>query len=394
MDETVRKRRLLLILYLGFISLGLPDTVLGVAWPEMRLDFAAPLAWAGGLLTLCTLVSAGSSILAGRLTNCRPGVIFTVSALMTAAAMLGYGLAPGLAVVAAATLLFGVGQGAVDSTVNAHMAQHYSSRHMNWVHGCWGLGATGGPLVFTAVFGLGLSWRCGYLALCLVQAAFGLLFWRTLKLWRASAAASADETAREANGGVWNPLRASAGVAFYFGYSGLEIVAGLWAASYLVEVLGAAPFLAGAAMTMYWASLTVGRFAVGFIAGRCRNVAIVRGGLGLSSAGLLVAALVPGVVAFTVGLGLLGLGLAPLYPTMMHETAQRTGPERAGRVISFQVGAALAGGAVLPFGAGCLIQRMLSLAALPWLLLATAAILIVVHELSARGVASRAKNLD
>lgn len=388
MDDIGRKRWLLAVLYLGFVSLGLPDTVLGVAWPEMHLEFAAPLAWAGWLLTLTTVVSALSSLAAGWLmTCCRAGLILAVSAILTSAAMLGYGLAPGMMVVGAVTLLFGVGQGAVDSAVNAHMARNYSARHMNWAHGCWGLGATGGPLLFTAVFGLGLSWRSGYLAIFAVQVVFGIIFLLTLGLWRESLApeAPADGGPKEAaDDSGWNPVRAYAGVAFYFCYSGLEIVAGLWGASYLVEELGTRPSLAGAALTMYWASLTLGRFAVGFIADRVDNAAIVRGGLGLAAAGLVLAALIPGPAAFAVALGLLGLGLSPLYPTMMHETPRRTGSARSDRIISFQVGAALAGAAALPMLAGFLIQHVFSLAALPRILMFTAVLLIAAHELSAK----------
>lgn len=387
MDEIRRKRWLLVILYLGFISLGLPDTVLGVAWPEMRRDFFAPLEWAGWLMSLTTVVSVLSSLTAVWLMKrCHAGIILTASALMTSAAMLGYSLAPGLAAVAAFTLLFGVGQGAVDTAVNAHMAKNYSSRHMNWIHGYWGVGATGGPLVFTAAFGLGLYWRAGYMAIFAIQLTLGLIFLFTLKLWRepSDSESRAVDQQKDTNcsRGGWNPVRAYAGVAFYFCYPGVEIVTGLWGASYLVEVLGAPPSTAGAALTMYWGSLMAGRFAVGFIAGRYSNSAIMRGGLGLAALGLIMAALASGAAAFAVALGLLGLGLSPLYPTMMHETPQRTGTDRSDRIIGFQVGAALAGAAVLPILAGLLIRHLLSLASLPRLLMFMAILLIAAHELS------------
>ena len=388
MDETGRKRWLLIILYLGFISLGLPDTVLGVAWPAMRREFSAPLEWAGWLMSLTTIISVLSSLAAvWIMKRCHAGVILTASALMTSTAMLGYGLAPGMAVVAAFTLLFGIGQGAVDTAVNAHMARNYSSRHMNWIHGCWDLGATGGPLVFTAVFGLGRSWRDGYLTIFAVQLALGLLFLLTLKLWREPSGddAEAEGPRGETDGsrGRWNPVRAYAGVCFYFCYPGVEVVTGLWGASYLVEVLGASPSLAGAALTMYWGSLTCGRFVVGFIAGRYSNLAIMRGGLTLVALGLVMAALAPGAAPFAVALGLLGLGLSPLYPTMMHETPQRAGFDRSDKIIGFQVGAALAGAALLPTLAGFLMRYGLSVASLPRLLMFMAVLLIMAHELSA-----------
>jgi Fucose permease len=384
---------LLIILYLGFISLGLPDTVLGVAWPRMRLDLAAPLEWAGGLMSLTTALSVLASLAAGWLMRkYHAGQILAGCALMTSLAMLGYGLAPGFAVVAGFTILFGLGQGAVDSAVNAHMARHYSARQMNWIHSCWGLGATGGPLIFTAVFGLGLSWRAGYLTLFAIQLSLGLLFTATLGLWRNPAAASADD--QKASGAVapqpevikGRSRRAAAGVAFYFFYPGLEVVTGLWAASYLMEALSASAAAAGAALTLYWANLTLGRLVIGFAANRFSNSAVIRAGLALAavSLGLMLLPPVPGQTGavFTVGLGLLGLGLSPLYPTMMHETPRRAGPERSDQVISFQVGAALAGAAVLPLAAG-LIIRQAGLAALPRLMVGFAVLLIAAHEVSA-----------
>ncbi len=385
MEEAVRQRRLLLILYLGFISLGLPDTVLGVAWPEMRAAFQAPRAWAGGLMTMTTVISVGSSLATGWvLRRHHTGRILAVSALMTAVAMLGYGLAPGLPLVAGATVLFGLGQGAVDSAVNAHLARHSSSRQMNWIHGCWGLGATGGPLVFTAAFGLGLTWRGGYLALFSLQLALGLFFLATLGWWRAPVADRPPETrTAPAPETGHSPRRAAAGVAFYFFYPGLEATAGLWGASYLVEVLKAAPTAAGAALAFYWGHLTLGRFAVGLIAGRFSNAALVRGGLALVAAGLILAALASGTGAFTVALALLGLGLSPLYPTMMHETPRRAGPVRGDQVVSFQVGAALAGAAVWPAAVG-LIMRRTELDILPGLLALFGLLMIAAHEISAR----------
>ena len=387
MSEGAGRLRLLIILYLAFISLGLPDTVLGVAWPEMRLTFDAPLVWAGGLQSLTTILSVCSSLAAGWLMRKFPaGRIVAVSALMTALAMFGYSLAPGLAVVVGFTVLFGLGQGAVDSSVNAYMSRHYSSRQMNWVHGCWGLGAVGGPLIFTAVYGLGLPWRAGYLTLGLVQSSLALVFFLTLKWWQINGNVSTPDNGSMPGGpaALFSPSRAAAGVAFYFFYPGVEVVTGLWGASYLMAVMGAPASLAGAALAGYWASLTLGRFAMGLAAARLSNRTIMRGGLTLAAVSLIALVLAPGPGFFSAALALLGLGLAPMYPTMMHETPRRTGPERSDQIISFQVGAAQAGAAVLPVLAG-LIVRQAGLGVLPHLLMVMVMILIAAHELSARG---------
>ncbi len=385
MDERVRRRRLLIVLYLGFVSLGLPDTVLGVAWPAMRQSFGVGLEWAGGLMSLVTVISVLASLAtAWIMKRCGTGEILAVCALMTAGAWLGQGLAPSLAVVAACAVVFGLGQGAVDSAVNAHMSRHYSARQMTWIHGCWGLGATGGPLVFTAAYGLGLSWRAGYLALFVPQLALGLIFWKTLKLWRepeAAATGGRPEGSAGRAGAAWSARRAAAGVGFYFLYPGVEVVTGLWGASYLVEVRGVSPALAGAALTVYWAGLTLGRFAAGFAAGRVGRAALARGGLALVLGGLGWVALGPGSAVWP--LGLVGLGLSPLYPVMMHATPARVGLARSDQVIGFQVGAALAGAAVWPALVGLGARHFGSLAALPgWWLVFTAS-LVLAHELAA-----------
>lgn len=387
MSEPSKKRlRLLIIIYLGFVSLGLPDTVLGVAWPGLRLELGAPLAWAGLLAGLCTLVSVLASLAAIRLMKrLSTGSILAACALTTATAMLGYSLAPNLAVIIGFTLLFGLGQGAVDTAVNAHMARHYSARHMNWVHGFWGLGATGGPLIFAAAFGLGAGWRAGYLALFGVQLSLGLLFLATLPWWRTEAGRR-PENVPEPDPGHPAPSarRAFFGVAFYFFYPGLEVVIGLWGASYLVETIGLGSSEAGTALALYWGSLTLGRFALGPAAERFGNSALIRAGLALVSVGVLAAYLASSPLLFIAALGHIGLGLSPLYPSMMHETLRRTGPERLEKIIGFQVGAALAGAAVLPALAGLLLRRE-GLDKFPGLLVALTLVLIVMHELSNRG---------
>ncbi|UQZ89514.1 MFS transporter [Deltaproteobacteria bacterium Smac51] len=396
--EAALRKRLLIILYFGFVSLGLPDTVLGVAWPKMRLTFEAPLEMAGLLISLTTILSVFSSLSTGWLMKrWNAGKILTICAFTTALAMLGYGLAPSAAVVAGFTILFGLGQGAVDTAVNSFMSRHYSSRQMNWIHGCWGVGATGGPLVFTAVFALGLSWRAGYLTIFVIQMALGLFFLTTLKLWPNDREADAAKDIRngqvkpasnKASAGKKSWLGAASGVAFYVFYPGVEVVTGLWGASYLVEVLNCEASTAGAAVAMYWASLTAGRFLVGFVADKFENAAIMRGGLAVASIGIAIIFFTASPAFFFAALAFIGLGLSPLYPTMMHETPQRAGAERLELVTGFQVGAALAGTAVVPALTGFL-ARHLSLEVLPWVLMVFAAMLILTHEVSARASRQR-----
>ena len=385
LSEKITRLKILLIIYLGFISLGLPDTVLGVAWPGMRLDLNAPLSLAGILISLTTVISVLASLAAVRLMHkYHTGLILAACALTTATAMLGYSLAPALAFVVMFTLLFGIGQGAVDTAVNAYMARHYSARHMNWVHGFWGLGATGGPLIFTAAFALGYGWREGYLSLFVIQAALGLIFLRTLKWWTLPVPEKKEDLKKSADLVLTEPKpgRAFFGVFFYFFYPGVEVVTGLWGASYLVETMGLRVVDAGSALTLYWASLTLGRFAMGVAAGKLSNIAIIRAGLSLTSAGVLLANTANSAYNLIAAMGLVGLGLSPLYPSMMHETPKRVKPEQLEKTIGYQVGAALAGAAVIPALIGFILRRT-ELHYFPPLLLIFTLLMIVSHELSA-----------
>ncbi len=391
MDEAGRARLLLGVLYLSFISLGLPDSILGVAWPVMRETFAKPLEYAGLLMAMTTMLSVGASLLSGSLLRrWSTGLIIVVCAWMTAAAMFGYALSPVWSGVMLCTVLFGLGQGGVDTAVNAYMARHYSARQMNWVHCCWGIGATGGPLILTAAFGLGLSWRGGYAAIGSLQSLLAVIFVLSLSLWHSGAAGSpAVPVPRPDNSislpaGTCRPRRlraAAAGVLFYFMYPGVEMVTGLWAASYLVDVLGASTAQAGMGVALFWGALTCGRFCGGVVAVRLSSRALIRTGLAVAVLGIGLFLAGRGALTCRAALMLIGFGLGPLYPTMMHDTPFRVGPDYADRVVGFQVGAAMAGAAVLPGLVGLAIQRT-SLHSLGFVLLGFAALVFAAHEVS------------
>lgn len=381
---------LILVIYLSFISLGLPDSVLGTAWPRLRLSFALPLEYAGLLAGLTTLLSVGASLASPwAMKRWSTGRIVAVCALTTSIAMFGYALAGSWAVIICFTLLFGIGQGAVDTAVNAYMARHYSSRHMNWVHCCWGVGATGGPLVMAAVFGAGLSWRTGYATLGVIQLLLAGVFFAALPLWKDKEPASA-QPGRGVDNKLFTPLGrkrfmavASCGVLFYFLYPGMEFVIGLWGASYLIEVFGVSAAVAGTGLSLFWASLTIGRFTAGVFAGRFSNRALIRGGLALSAGGALLLYVAGSAGVCVLGMAVIGLGLSPLYPTMMHDTPRRLGFGRADRIVGLQVGAALAGSAILPLLFGFIGGRF-GLGVLAPLLLGINFLLLLAHEFSAR----------
>lgn len=397
MSEQTRKIVVLAIIYLGFVSLGLPDTVLGVAWPEMRASFGMALAAAGILSSLTTICSVGSSLASGHVSaRWGAGFILAGSGLLTCCAMFGYALSPWWALVVFFTLPLGIGQGAVDSALNAYVAKNYSSRQMSWLHCCWGIGATLAPLAMTAALRHGFSWRGGYLIIAVAQAAMTTFFFLTLKLWQRpnvadrnapcaeqptpSTAAGATATMHNENAKIF---RASvAGCLFYFLYPGLETVAGLWGASFLRETRGIPAHETGVTIAVYWASLTVGRLFTGVLAGHLSNRNLIRSGLVLAASGACLIALPLGALSAKIGFTMMGLGFAPLYPCMMHDTPRRVGSDRADRVIGYQVGAGFAGGAIIPAAIGYILSQT-SLTLLGPSIVAFAIAVIACHEVSA-----------
>lgn len=394
MDRDIRAK-LLILLYLSFVSLGLPDSVLGAAWPSMRLSFEKPLEYAGMLVSMTTILSVCSSMSCGFVTaRWNTGVIITVCGFMTASAMFGYAFAGQWFSLLFFTVFFGLGQGAVDTAVNAYMSRNYSSRHMNWVHCCWGVGSTGGPLLMTMAFSLELSWRVGYAAIGAIQLVLSCIFLFSLRLWskasenpRNIAENKTPPREEKESEEKDKPITAClAGTLFYFAYPGIEMVVGLWGASYLVEQLGASPSAAAISITLFWASLTLGRFLVGFVATRMSNAAIIRTGLLLAATGTGLIAASESVLLNRAALLFIGLGIAPLYPTMMHDTLHRVGQDYLDRQIGLQVGGALAGSAVLPALVG-LAARHASLALFGYAVAVFIFVVFLAHEVSFRAAA-------
>ena len=350
---------LLAIVYVSFVSLGLPDAVMGVIWPAMRADMGQPLAALGVLtltMTVCAALSAG---FAGRIVaRVGTGVVVAASCLMTALALVGFSVAPSFAWLVLLGIPLGAGGGAVDASLNHFVAAHYSSRHMNWLHGFWGVGATTGP----AVMGLALAspggWTRGILALGLAQLTLAALLWATLSLWRRERCQPADPAATGEPPVVFKPVARRAlwlaPLCFLF-YVAAEMGTGLWAASILVNDRGISLAQAGFWVSVYFGSITAGRFGVGLVSEHLGNRRLVRLGATLALAGAALFAL-PGLPALLslAGLVLMGLGCAPVFPSLMHEAARRFPADVARTVIGRQMMAAYAGGSVIPAGFGLL----------------------------------------
>ncbi|HEX6288383.1 MAG TPA: MFS transporter [Herpetosiphonaceae bacterium] len=383
----VRQRAALLVglAYAAFISLGLPDGLTGVAWPSIRSTFGLSLDALGALITTGTLGYLVSSFSSGRvLARIGVGWLLVLSCLATALSLLGYSAAPQWIVMVGLGLLAGLGAGAIDAGLNTYAAENFSPRTMNWLHASFGLGAATGPIVMSSVISAGQSWRLGYLLVGMAQLILASCFAVTRSQWHASA----DEGHAEPTPSA--PMirtlalpSAWLSILLFFLYAGLELSAGQWLYTLLTEARGMLPALAGIWVSVYWGSLTVGRLLSGVIVAHIP----VRTLLQLCMVGAIL-----GVVMLWLnlaswlslaGVALLGLALAPMFPSLISLTPARMGPAHAANTVGFQIAAATFGAASLVGGFGLIADR-LGLETLGPFLLVTAVLLLAAFEILER----------
>jgi fucose permease len=375
---------LLMIAYLAFISLGLPDTLIGVAWPSVRDHFDLPQSAIAFIFfgTGCSYFF--SSFFTGRLVNVLGiGVLLAASSALVALSGFGFGLAPLWAVFATSSLLHGLGSGAIDGGLNHYAAHHFSAKHMNWLHACYAVGATLGPLIMTGVITWHGSWRMGYLSVAVILLSLALLFASTRRKWAAPKRVHPEgEQEPSAAAGMMVTLRQPVvwlQVLLFFVYTGLEVTVGQWSFTVLTESRGIPKETAGLWVTMFWGSLAAGRILFGFVVERVGIDLLIRSSMLLSLTGAILFALDVSAAASAMSLAILGLGLAAIFPCMMTQTPKRLGKSMAGHAIGFQVSAAMLGAAALPSLSGILAEwwglRTIGIASV-----AMAAGLFLLHE--------------
>lgn len=371
---------LLVIIYIGFISLGLPDTVLGVAWDSMRRELGTPVYYAGFLTTLLTICSAVSAFFSGEiLRRTGTGRLLMICGFVTGCSLLGYAFSPAFWCLLLFAIPLGFGQGAVDTGMNYYVARHYTSRDMSWLHCCWGLGASCGPGLVTLILASGGSWRWGYVTVGAIQLGLALLFSLTLGLWSDPEGGDEKKTAF-AEGTVRFCLRFWFCPLMMLLYCGIEFSMGLWVYQFLAGCRGFSAEAAGYAVAGYWGMLTAGRFLIGCVANRLGNRRQIRLSMVLSFTGALLLT-VPGPAALILcAVGLIGFAFASFYPAMMHAAPERFDDVTAATVIGYQGGAAMLGTAVIPAAFGYLAART-TFALLPWFV---AAVTVVIFLLQLR----------
>ena len=376
--STSTKTRILLgIIYLGFISLGLPDGALGIGWPLMRLDFGVPIHYAGFILFITLPLSALSSLMSAHLgEKYGVGKVAFASALLTSSSLLGISTVTSYWGLILFSIGLGIGQGAVDALLNAYVAKHYNARHMSWLHGCWAVGATIGPALMTRVISTSGAWSMGYLSLGSAQFVIAIILLLSLGFWLHDD----HETRNKPKTRSAFDLRMLFGMALFFLYVGVELSIGLWSNSYLIEKMGLAASVSGYLVALYYGSIMVGRFMSGFVAVRLGNRGLIRLGLMIVSGGLIMMFVAEEVMFLRLGMILMGLGLAPLYPAMMHETPRRFKEDLSTRLIGYQVGIAYGGGMIITAGLGFLFN-VFDLSIFYPLVLGVVVLMIVLSEI-------------
>jgi fucose permease len=357
----------LVLAYFAFISLGLPDGLLGVGWPSMATEFRVGTDTVGLLLFAGTAGYLVSSVAAGfSIARLGVGPLLAVSTALASLALAGYAISPAFAFLVPCALIAGFGGGAIDAGLNAYAAGAFGPRHMNWLHAFFGLGVAIGPLIMTAVLSGGLSWHWGYGIVASGQALLAIAFALTRRSWaqhrtRPTTAEQAAGTAPPEPTRIAVTLAIPAvwiSAAAFAVYVALEISAGLWAFLFLTGERGISATVAGICVSAYWASLFVGRVVQGFIVERVGTTRILVGSLlGLVAGSVLVALPGPGWLAVA-GLMVIGFAAAPVFPLLTLTTADRVGSLHADRTIGVQIGASGLGGALIPAGVGVLIDRM------------------------------------
>lgn len=353
---------LLAIIYLAFISLGLPDSLVGAGWPVMHTDLGVPVGFAGILTTVIAVGTIISSLLSERLTRrLGAGLVTAVSVAMTAAALIGFSFSGSFWMLCLWAIPYGLGAGAVDAALNNYVALHYAARHMNWLHSFWGVGASISPFIMSHAIGSGAGWPSAYQSVGAIQVVLTLVLFLSLTLWGKvnSVSKPAQQPAEPETSHV--PLGQALRIpgvplilGAFFTYCAVETTAILWASSYLVADRGVSPETAAAFAALFLIGITGGRFLAGFFADRIGDRALIRGGFLAVIAGFVLIALpLPTDVFALAGLVLAGLGSAPIYPAIIHSTPANFGPQNSQAIIGIQMAAAYTGSTLAPvvFGA-------------------------------------------
>ena len=373
---------LLAIIYVCFISLGLPDSLLGAAWPTVYQEFNVPMSYAGAISILISLSTIISSLCSDKLTKkFSPGLVTTVSIIISAIALLGFSLSSNFWMLLIFAIPYGLGAGGVDACLNNYVALHYKSKHMSWLHAMWGLGTVVSPYIMGYALSDGAGWNQGYLIVSIIQFSLSIVVLFSLPKWKKNQEDKDIETAKALSfKEIINISGAITCFIMFFCYCALEQTAMLWASSYLVENNDLTKELAAMLASMFCIGITLGRIINGFLTYKLNDKSLIRLGniILLLAVGLMF---IPTTVTTIIGFVLIGLGCAPIYPSIIHSTPEMFGKENSQAMIGVQMACAYSGVLLMPplFG---LIANHISISLLPLYLLIILIIMIVMNEIT------------
>ncbi len=383
---------LLAVIYLSFISLGLPDSLLGSAWPTMYGEFNVPVSYAGIISMIISIGTIVSSLQSDRLTRkLGTGKVTAFSVATTAIALFGFSISNSFWMLCLWAIPYGLGAGSVDASLNNYVALHYASRHMSWLHCMWGIGASVGPYIMGFALSGGQTWQMGYRYIAVLQIVLTAILLFSLPLWKNRSAENSESLESETEAGNENSGEAlSLAQVFqipgakevmitFFCYCALEQTSGLWASSYLVLHHGMDSETAAGYASMFYIGITVGRAFSGFLTMKLNDTQMIRLGQIIIAIGVGAMFLPFGEMTALGGLILIGLGCAPIYPCIIHSTPEHFGAEKSQAVIGVQMACAYVGTCLMPplFG---LIANHITVALLPVYLLFILVLMAVMHE--------------
>ena len=372
---------LLVIIYLAFISLGLPDSLLGSAWPVMHMEFSVPISYAGAVSMMIAAGTIISSLLSDRLTRkLGTGRVTAISVGMTAAALFGFSISGTYWMTLLWAIPYGLGAGSVDAALNNYVALHYASRHMSWLHCFWGVGASVGPVIMGAAITGGRGWNGGYRIISILQIILTAILVFSLPLWKGRGEEKKENEAAPLS------LRQIIGIpgaksvmVCFFCYCALEQTTGLWASTFLVLRWNVSAEQAATLAGLFFIGITTGRAISGFATFKFNDSQMVRIGQGIMLAGIIIMLLPISKTLAMIGIVAIGVGCAPVYPSLIHSTPDHFGADKSPAIIGLQMASAYLGTCLMPplFG---VLANALSIGLMPFYLLALLALMIVTHE--------------
>ena len=373
---------LLAIIYLCFISLGLPDSLLGAAWPTIHQDFNIPVSYAGiisVIISACTIIS---SLFSDRLTRkFSPGIVTVVSIFLTATALLGFSLSQNFWLLVIFAIPYGFGAGGVDACINNYVALHYKSNHMSWLHAMWGVGAALSPYIMGYALTNGSGWNQGYLIVSIIQFSLLIIVFFSLPKWKKNDVRVKNENKKPLS---FKEIISIPGALtcfiMFFCYCALEQTAMLWSSSYLVDNNGMSKDIAAMLASLFCIGITIGRVINGFLTYKFNDKKLIRIGLFI----LVIAVIflfIPSNIFTIIGFVLIGLGCAPIYPSIIHSTPQLFGKENSLAMIGVQMAFAYLGTLLMPplFG---IIANHISISLLPIYLIIILILMIIMNEIT------------